>query len=64
MEFCVTVQRRKLAATKENRLSIEVTDVPAYSSCTVSVAGKLSGSVFWGPDAVITFETPPQGTLC
>jgi len=57
--FCV--QLKEIAPTLESRLSIEVAAVPAYSTCNVSVAAKYSDSVSWGPDAFITFETPPQG---
>ena len=59
----VYIQSRELSATSENRLSVEVNDVPSYSNCNVTVAAKHSNSLLWGEDVLIRFETPPQGTL-
>jgi len=57
------VQRREIATTRDRRLSVAVSHVPADSQCNVSVAARLSSSILWSSDAYIVFETPPQGMV-
>jgi len=58
------VQKRGIPVNSDSRLSVEVTAVPAYSNCTVTVAARYIESRLWGPGTYISFITPPQGMSC